>query len=84
MVTLVKGYGAPQAVPNVVAQQFNSSWEFMSAIADTMEGKTFFAESNHMINCLLPQPINVPTSIYAPLWAHVLDAIQNSDSMVKS
>jgi hypothetical protein len=80
MATLVKGYGAPQAVPNVVTQHltlFNSSWEFMSAIADAMEGKTFFAESNHMINCLLPRPINVPTSIYAPLciysWVFTLN-----------
>jgi hypothetical protein len=39
---------------------FNSSGEFVSVIADTMEGKTSFAESDRMTNFSLAQPIDMP------------------------
>jgi len=41
---------------------FSSSWEFVSAIADAMEGKTSLVESDRMTNFLLAQPINTPIS----------------------
>jgi len=39
---------------------FNSS-EFVSAIADAMEGKTYFVDFRHMTDSLLPQHTNMPT-----------------------
>ena len=42
---------------------FKSSWEFISAIADAMTGKTSVADSDHNTNFLLPQHINVPISM---------------------
>jgi len=41
---------------------FHSSWEFVSAIADTMAGKTLFAHSDRGTNFSLPQHINMPIS----------------------
>jgi len=51
---------------NVVARpltSFCSSWEFVSAIADAMQGKTSFADFTHMTNSWLPQRISMPTSM---------------------
>jgi Fungal protein kinase len=41
---------------------FKSSKEFVSAIADAMEGKISFADSNHITNFSPPQHINMPIS----------------------
>jgi hypothetical protein len=51
---------------DVVAWQltsFNSSQEFVSAIADAMTGKTSFADSGRKTNFSLPQHINMPISM---------------------
>jgi hypothetical protein len=51
---------------NVVARHlitFNSSREFVSAIADAMTGKTSFADSDRRTNISLPQHINMPISM---------------------
>ena len=42
---------------------FLSSREFVGAIADAMEGKDSFANSNLITNYLFPQRINMPTSM---------------------
>ena len=42
---------------------FGSSWEFVSAIADAMEGKTSFADFTHMTNSWVPQRMTMPTSM---------------------
>ena len=42
---------------------FSSSREFVSAIADAMEGKTFFADFTHMTNSWVPQRMTMPTSM---------------------
>ena len=50
---------------NVVARHltsFNSSREFVSAIADAMAGKTSFADSDRRTNFSLPQHTNMPIS----------------------
>ena len=47
---------------DVVAQPlilFESSREFVGAIADAMEGKTYPASFTHMTNFSLTQPINM-------------------------
>jgi hypothetical protein len=41
---------------------FESSREFVGAIADAMEGKTYSASFTHMTNFSLAQPINMPIS----------------------
>ena len=41
---------------------FKSSKEFVSAIADAMEGKISFADSDHITNFSPPQHINMPIS----------------------
>jgi len=41
---------------------FESSWEFVSEIADTMMGKTSFVDSARNTNFLLPQHITMPIS----------------------
>ena len=41
---------------------FESSQEFVGAIADAMEGKTYSANFTHMTNFSLAQPINMPIS----------------------
>jgi hypothetical protein len=49
---------------DVVAQplaSFRSSKELVSAIADAMEGKTYFADFTHMTNSWCLQRINMPT-----------------------
>jgi hypothetical protein len=50
---------------NVVARHltsFNSLWEFVSAIADAMTGKTSFTDSDRRTNFSPPQHINMPIS----------------------
>ena len=42
---------------------FLSSREFVGAMADAMEGKDSFANSNLITNYLFPQRINMPTSM---------------------
>ena len=41
---------------------FNSSWEFVSAIADTMAGKTLFVDSDGIAKFLLLKHTNMPIS----------------------
>ena len=41
---------------------FESSREFVGAIADAMEGKTYSVSFTHMTNFSLAQPINMPMS----------------------
>ena len=41
---------------------FESSWEFVGAIADAMEGETYSASFTHMTYFSLAQPINMPIS----------------------
>ena len=51
---------------NVVARHltsFNSSREFVSAIADAMEGKMSFVDFIRLTNSSLAQRINMPTSM---------------------
>jgi hypothetical protein len=43
---------------------FCSSREFVSAMADAMQGKTYFADFTHMTDSQLPQRISMPTSIH--------------------
>ena len=42
---------------------FKSSREFVSAVADPTEGKTFSVDSDRITDFSLPQPINMPTSM---------------------
>ena len=42
---------------------FESSREFVGAIADAMEGKTYSASFTHMTNFSLTQPINMLISL---------------------
>jgi hypothetical protein len=51
---------------NIVARlltSFKSSWEFVSAIANAMTGKTSFADSGRITYFSLPQHINMPISM---------------------
>jgi hypothetical protein len=42
---------------------FSSSRQFVSAIADAMEGKTIHADFTHMTNSWFPQRMTMPTSM---------------------
>ena len=44
---------------------FKSSREFVGAITDAMEGKTYCANFTHMTDSSVPQRISVPTSVLA-------------------
>jgi hypothetical protein len=52
---------------------FHSSQEFVSAIADAMQGKTFFADSDLIANFSLSQPIKLPTST---LMSFIITSVQ--------
>jgi hypothetical protein len=52
---------------------FCYSQEFMSAIADTMQGKTSFADSNLITNFSLSQLIKLPTST---LMSFIMTSVQ--------